>query len=154
MNANNPVESLTTTEVRGIYSGEYTNWNSFCDINRPINPVTRLRGSGSQSAMDKFMGDLEYGKKSPLVLFGSSIGFSFRYYMDGIVGNEDVKMIALNGVYPSAENIRNGDYPIIAQFYAIYRADNTNKNIPVMIDWILSDEGQTLIEESGYVRIN
>ena len=107
VNANNPVESLTTAEVRGIYSGEYTNWSSFCDVNRPINPVTRLRGSGSQSAMDKFMGELEYGRKSPLVLFGSSIGFSFRYYMDGIVGNEDVKMIALNGVYPSAENISN-----------------------------------------------
>ena len=154
VNANNPVESLTTAEVRGIYSGEYTNWSSFCDVNRPINPVTRLRGSGSQSAMDKFMGELEYGRKSPLVLFGSSIGFSFRYYMDGIVGNEDVKMIALNGVYPSAENISNRTYPIIAEFYAIYRADNDNPNIPVLIDWILSNEGQSVIEECGYVRIN
>ena len=154
VNANNPVESLTVAEVRGIYSGEYTNWSSFCDINRPINPVTRLRGSGSQSAMDKFMGDLEYGKKSPLVLFGSSIGFSFRYYIDGIVGNEDVKMIALNGVYPSAENISNRTYPIIAEFYAIYRADNDNPNIPVLIDWILSNEGQSIIEGCGYVRIN
>ena len=154
VNANNPVESLTTAEVRGIYSGEYTNWSSFCDVNRPINPVTRLRGSGSQSAMDKFMGELEYGRKSPLVLFGSSIGFSFRYYMDGIVGNEDVKMIALNGVYPSAENISNRTYPIIAEFYAIYRADNDNPNIPVLIDWILSNEGQSIIEGCGYVRIN
>ena len=154
VNANNPVESLMAAEVRGIYSGEYTNWNSFCDVNRPINPVTRLKGSGSQSTMDKFMGDFEYGRKSPLVLFGSSIGFSFRYYMDGIVGNEDVKMIALNGVYPSAENISNRTYPIIAEFYAIYRADNDNPNIPVLIDWILSNEGQTLIEECGYVRIN
>ena len=154
VNSNNPVESLTVADIRGIYSGEYTNWNAFCDVNRPINPVTRLEGSGSQSAMDKFMGDLEYGKKSPLVLLGSSIGFSFRYYMDGIVGNEDVKMIALNGVYPSAENISNRTYPIIAEFYAIYRADNDNPNIPVLIEWLLSDEGQTLIEESGYVRIN
>ena len=63
-------------------------------------------------------------------------------------------MLSLNGVYPSAENIRNRSYPIVAQFYAIYRADNTNENIPVLIDWILSDEGQELIEKSGYVRIN
>lgn len=63
-------------------------------------------------------------------------------------------MLSLNGVYPSAENIRNGTYPVIAKFYAIYRADNENENVPRLIEWILSDEGQTLIEETGYVRIN
>ncbi|MBQ3004066.1 MAG: phosphate ABC transporter substrate-binding protein, PhoT family, partial [Clostridia bacterium] len=110
--------------------------------------------SGSQSAMDAFMGDTAYGTKSPFAVVGGSIGFSFRYYMDGIVNNGEVKMLALNGIYPSAENIQNGSYPVIAQFYAIYRKDNTNKNIPVLIDWLLSDEGQTLIEKSGYVRIN
>ena len=67
---------------------------------------------------------------------------------------ENVKMLSLNGVYPSAENIKNGTYPVIAQFYAIYRADNTNENIPVLIDWILSEEGQRIIEETGYVSIN
>ena len=74
--------------------------------------------------------------------------------MDGIVENSQVKMLSLNGVYPSAENIRNGTYPVIVKFYAIYRKDNQNENIKKLIDWILSDEGQTLIEESGYVRIN
>ena len=154
VNENNPVDNLTTEQVRGIYSGEYTNWSQVGGVNRTINPVTRLEGSGSQSAMDAFMGETKIAPKSPFAMLGASIGFSFRYYMDGIVDNQGVKMLSLNGVYPSAENIRNGDYPIIAQFYAIYRADNTNENIPVMIDWILSDEGQTLIEESGYVRIN
>lgn len=82
-----------------------------------------------------------------------SIGFSFRYYMDGIVGNEKVKLLSLNGVYPSAANIQNGSYPIISEFYAIYRSDNDNANIPVLLEWILSDEGQSIIEGSGYVRI-
>ncbi len=154
VNENNPVDSLTAEQVRGIYSGEYTNWSQVGGVNRAINPVSRLEGSGSQSAMNSFMGECEIAPKSPLAVMGASIGFSFRYYMDGIVDNQGVKMISLNGVYPSAENIQNGSYPIIAQFYAIYRADNTNENIPVLIDWILSDEGQTLIEDSGYVRIN
>ena len=100
------------------------------------------------------MGDTEIGMKSPLSLFGASIGFSFRYYMDGIVANDSVKMLSLNGVYPSAENIQNRTYPIIAEFYAIYRSDNDNPNIPILIDWILSDEGQQIIEQCGYVRIN
>ena len=154
VNENNPVDGLTVEQIRGIYAGEYTNWAELGGANRIINPVTRLEGSGSQSAMNAFMGDREIATKSPFAIAGASIGFSFRYYMDGIVGNQAVKMLALNGVYPSAENIQNGSYPIIAQFYAVYRADNTNKNIPLLIDWILSEEGQTLIERSGYIQIN
>ncbi len=153
VNEKNPVENLSVEQVRAIYAGTYKNWSEVGGPDRVINPVTRLAGSGSQSAMDAFMGEQKIGMKSPLAVTGASIGFSFRYYMDGIVGNEGVKMLSLNGVYPSAENIQNGTYPVIAQFYAIYRADNKNENIPVLIDWILSEEGQTIIEESGYVRI-
>ena len=84
---------------------------------------------------------------------GASIGFSFRYYMDGIVENDSVKMLSLNGVYPFAENIQSKRYPIVTQFYAIYRADNENPNVKILIDWLLSDDGQTLIEQCGYVRL-
>lgn len=154
VNADNPVDGLTTGQIRGIYAGEYRNWADVGGVNRVINPVTRPKGSGSQSAMDSFMGEREIATKSPFAVVGASIGYSFRYYMDGMVGNDSVKMLSLNGVYPDAGNIRNGTYPVIAQFYAAYRADNTNENIPILIDWILSEEGQTIIEKSGYVRIN
>jgi phosphate transport system substrate-binding protein len=154
VNENNPVDDLTTEQIRKIYSCEYTNWSEVGGANRIINPVTRLEGSGSQTAFEAFMGEYEIGKKSPLAITGASIGFSFRYYMDGIVENSSVKMLSLNGVYPSRENIQNRTYPIVAQFYAIYRADNDNENVKTLIDWILSDEGQSLIEQTGYVRIN
>lgn len=153
VNENNPVDNLTVEQIRGIYSGEYTNWKDVGGPNRVINPVSRLAGSGSQSAMDSFMKRQEIKGKSPFALTGGSIGFSFRYYMDGVVGNDSVKMLSLNGVYPSTENIKNGTYPVIKQFYAIYRADNTNENIPILIDWIWSEEGQKIIEETGYVSI-
>ena len=154
VNSRNPVEDLTVDQIRKIYAAEYTNWNQVGGPNRIINPVTRLAGSGSQSAFESFMGDSPSGRKSLLAFTGGSIGFSFRYYMDGMVANSGVKMLKLNGVYPSAENIQNRTYPIVAQFYAIYRADNDNENIPLLIDWLLSPEGQELIEGSGYVRIN
>ena len=154
VNENNPIDNLTADEIRGIYAGEYINWSQLGGANRVINPVSRLKGSESQSAMDSFMGDAKIAPKSPLAITGASIGFSFRYYMDGIVGNKSVKMLSLNGVYPSAENIQNGSYPIIAKFYAIYRADNDNENVQKLIDWILSYEGQEIIEKTGYVRIN
>lgn len=154
VNENNPVDDLSVEQIRKIYAGEYTNWSSVGGANRVINPITRLAGSGSQTTFEAFMGDYEIGKKSPLAITGASIGFSFRYYMDTVVENDAVKMLSLNGVYPSTENIQNRSYPVVAQFYAIYRADNENENIKTLIDWILSDEGQTLIEECGYVRIN
>lgn len=153
LNENNPVDSLTVEQIRSIYAGEYTNWSEVGGANRLINPITRIAGSGSQTTMEKFMEDKEIASKSLLTVTGGSIGFSFRYYMDGIVENDSVKMLSLNGVYPSAENIRNGSYPIISEFYAIYRADNTNENIPTLINWILSEEGQSVIEGSGYVGI-
>lgn len=154
VNENNPVNDLSVDQIRKIYACEYTNWTEVGGANRVINPVTRLEGSGSQTTFESFMGEYEIGSKSPLAITGASIGFSFRYYMDGIVENDAVKMLSLNGVYPSPENIQNRSYPIVARFYAIYRADNVNENIPVLIDWILSDEGQQIIEESGYVRIS
>ena len=153
VNKNNPIDSLTTEQIRKIYSCEYKNWSDVGGVNRIINPVTRLEGSGSQTAFEAFMGGEKIGRKSIFVITGASIGFSFRYYMDGIVENDNVKMISLNGLYPNAENIQNKTYPIVAQFYAVYRADNENKNIPVLIDWLLSEEGQTIIEKTGYVRI-
>ncbi len=149
----NPVNDLTVDRVRDIYGGTIRNWAEVGGTYRPINPITRLKGSGSQSMMDIFMGDREIATKSPLAFVGGSIGFSFRYYMADMVANSSVKMLSLDGVYPSPENIRNGSYPVVAQFYAIYRADNDNPNLPILLDWILSPEGQQIIEEVGYVSI-
>ena len=154
VNENNPVDNLATEQIRRIYAGEITNWRQVGGVNRVINPVTRLQGSGSQTTFEGFMGEYTVGRKSVFAITGGSIGFSFRHYMDGIVENDAVKMLSLNGIFPSAENIQNGSYPITTKFYAIYRADNDNENIPVLIDWLLSEEGQSLVERSGYVPLS
>lgn len=112
VNAQNPVNGLTTDQVRDIYAGVYTDWSQVGGAHRAIDPVTRLPGSGSQTVMEAFMGDREIARKPPLAITGAAIGFSFRYYMTGMVGNEGVKLLSLNGVYPSAENIQTGAYPI------------------------------------------
>ena len=153
VNSKNPVEDLSQEEIRGIYAGRYKNWKEVGGTNRIINPLTRLEGSGSQTALVNFLGNEKIGKKSPLAFTGGTLGFSFRYYVEGIVGNSGVKMVSVDGVYPDVENIKNGSYPIVSQFYAIYRKDNTNENIQPLIEWLLSEEGQYIIEESGYVGI-
>ena len=153
VNSQNPVDSLTCDQIRDIYGGAITNWKQVGGADRIINPVTRLEGSGSQSAMVSFMAGRPIARKSPFAITGASIGFSFRFYLEDMVANSGVKTLALEGVAPTAENIRAGRYPVTVPFYAIYRADNPNPNVPLLIDWLLSAEGQRLIEESGYVSI-
>ncbi len=152
VNKNNPVSDLTTSQVQGIYSGTYRNWAELGGEPKRIAALQRNEGSGSQTALKSFMKGKEL-KTDYNTFLGSAIGFSFRYYVEGIVSAGNIKMLSLNGVYPNKENIRNGSYPISDFFYAVYRKDNDNANIPVLLKWILSEEGQRIIEESGYVGV-
>jgi len=83
----------------------------------------------------------------------SSIGFSFRYYVEGIIKNPDIKLIAVDGIAPTVENIKNDSYPIVTPVYAVTYEGNPNSNVESLIAWMLSDEGQYIIEETGYVGI-
>ncbi len=154
VNKNNPVDGLTADQIRKIYRGEITNWKDIGGAPRVINPLTRIKGSGSQTMMDKFMDNDMHPYKNVFSIFGASIGYSFRYYLSGMVANDNVKMLSIDGVYPDAENIKNGRYPLTASFYVVYRKDNTNENVKKLVDWLLTDEGQQMIEACGYVPIN
>ena len=166
----NPVENLTTEQIKRIYAGEITNWKQVGGKNEKIAAFQRNKGSGSQSMLERFMGDVpimeaptemvtdlmsgiiervsDYKSKS------NSIGFSFRYYVEGIIKNPDIKMLSVDGVAPTAENIKNGSYPIVTPIYAVTYEENTNENVDKLLDWILSEEGQYIIEETGYVGIS
>lgn len=152
VNENNPVNDLTVDQIKDIYSGELTNWEDVGGANRIINPLDRPEGSGSQTVMLNFMGDKEI-KKNPLGIIGGSIGFSFRFYVEGIVANSGIKVLSVNGIEPTEENIKNGSYPIIYQFYAVYRKDNKNENVQRLVDFLLSDKGQEIIDKNGYTPI-
>lgn len=153
VNAKNPVESLTADEIRSIYAGDIKNWKEVGGANRRIHALQRKTGSGSQSSFLRFMGDVE-PKKDPLSVWGATIGFSFRFYTEGIVGEDSVKMIAVNGIEPTAENIRNGSYPITSSFFAVTRKNDPNENIQKVLDWILSEKGQEMVNRTGYVGVN
>lgn len=153
VNENNPIQSLTAGQIRGIYAGVYKNWREVGGDDAPIVQVQRVEGSGSQTAMVSFMQGTPLLRR-PTSIAGRAIGYSFRFYVSTLAGKENVKMIAVDGVYPSQENIRNGTYPATQCFYAVYRVNNQNKNIPLLIQWILSAEGQSIVEKTGYVPVN
>ena len=149
VNGSNPVDGLTVEQIRGAFSGEYTNWKEFGGENMPINPLQRLTGSGSQSTLLRFMGDTEI-KPNPLGFLGSPLGFTFRFYAEDVVRHGNVKLLSVNGVYPISENISNGSYPIVSDFYAVYDKSNPNPAVKEMIDFILSEQGQNIVEKTGY----
>ena len=165
----NPITNLTTEQIKDIYSGKITNWKDVGGKNEKIAAFQRNEGSGSQSMLKRFMGDtpiadaptemvndLMAGIIEQVADYKSktnSIGFSFRYYVEGIIKNPDIKMISIDGAAPTSENIRNGSYPILTPIYAVTYKENQNGNVDKLLEWILSDEGQYIINETGYVRI-
>ena len=166
----NPIDNLTTEQIKGIYSGEITNWKQVGGKNEEIAAFQRNEGSGSQSMLQRFMGDTPI-MEAPTEMVNTmmsgiieqvsnyrsksnSIGFSFRYYVEGIIQNPDIKMLSVDGVAPTAENIRNGSYPIVTPMYAVTYEENTNENVDLLLQWILSEEGQYIIEETGYVGVS
>jgi len=165
----NPVDNLTSEQIRMIYTGEITNWKQVGGKNEPITAYQRNEGSGSQSMLLRFMGDKIPMEPSTETYVGGmldiietvadyrnkdgSIGFSFRFYMEGIIKNPDVKLLSVDGVAPTVENIQNGAYPITTSLYAVTWADNENENVALLLEWILTEEGQELVEKTGYVPI-
>ncbi len=166
----NPIDNLTTEQVQAIYSGEITNWSQVGGKNEKIAAFQRNEGSGSQSMLIRFMDGKEI-MEAPTELVNDfmsgivervsdyrsksgSIGFSFRYYLEGIIQNPDIKILSIDGIAPTPENIKNGTYPITGPLYAVTYEGNDNENVEKLIDWVLSEEGQELIEKTGYVAIN
>ena len=169
VNEQNPVDDLSIEEIRGIYSGEITNWEEVGGENETIEAFQRPEGSGSQTALQNLMGDTVLSDPpSELVVGGmggiisstanyknhkNALGYSFRYYSMELVNNNSIKHLSLEGVAPSKDSIPDETYPVAKSFYAI-TAGSDNANVDPFIEWILSSEGQTLVEASGYVPIN
>lgn len=162
-NADNPVSGLTLGQIAGIYGGEYSNWSELGGRDEQIAPFDRAQGSASRAAFITLLG----GEIAPAQNFGETpetdgahyrnspgaIGYSFRYYAHRAADGKLVKLLTLDGIEPSPENIRTGVYPATAKFYAVTAGDD-NRILQEFINWMTSAEGQYLVEQSGYVAVN
>jgi phosphate transport system substrate-binding protein len=171
VNKENPIDNLTINNIRDIYSGKVTNWNKLNGVDQDIMAFQRPKNSGSQTILEKIMGNIsiikprmeyavaaEMGKIIDMVAdyrnFPNAIGYSFLQFSTGMVKNDQIKLLSIDGIFPSYEAIQNGSYPFSEIFYAIYiDSDNKNENIDLFIEWILSRQGQTLISKTGYIPI-
>ena len=169
VNADNPPENISVDQIRGIYSGEITSWDALgVEGIGDIIAYQRNKNSGSQTTLEKLMGDTPLMEAPSIYVsdgmedilttieyrnFPNAISFTFRFFCKDMIGSS-VKMLAIDGVAPTEENIRNGSYPLITPVYAVTRKGETNPNVQILLDWITGSQGQELVEKSGYVGVN
>ena len=168
VNIDNPVNNITSEQIRMIYSGQITNWKEIGGNDQEIIPYQRDKGSGSQTLLESIMGETPI--MEPLIAHGigsmnrvitavssytnypNAIGYSFLFYTTEMARNRKIKLLAIDGVTPSRETIKSGEYIFSNTFYAITRGDES-ENAKKFINWILSEEGQYLVEKTGYVPV-
>ncbi len=162
----NPVDNITSEQMRAIYHGDITNWKEVGGKNQSIVAFQRPEGSGSQTMMLYFMGDVTlkepktYEMTNPMDGIvhrvanynneAGALGYTFRYFLEGLMEETGVKMLSIDGVYPTVENVKNGTYPLITGLYCVTRANEDDPNVRKVLDFLLSEDGQYIIETTGY----
>jgi len=169
VNADNPVESLTPDQLRGIYTGEITNWSQVGGEDADIVAFQRNETSGSQVLMQKLvMKDAQMAPAPQEMIPGemdtlmtavkgyadsaNAIGYSVYYYANDMRMADGLKILKVDGIEPTDETIGDGSYPFVNPYFVVI-ADSTAADSPTQIlhDWLLSDAGQTLLTGEGYV---
>jgi phosphate transport system substrate-binding protein len=171
VNKDNPVNNLSSQQLKDIYAGRIKLWRQVGGKWEFIKPFQRPQNSGSQTAFEKFMEGVKImPARQELVAtsmgslveslaeyrnFSSAIGYSFRFFVNEMSGNKDVKILSIDGVYPDERTIRDGSYPISLELYAVTsdQTENKNPNTKVFINWLLSPQGQRLVEKVGYIPL-
>ncbi len=165
----NPVTDLKADDIRKIYSGEITNWSQLGGKNQMIRAFQRPQNSGSQTMMQYFMGDTPLKEPMTYEVVGAmegiirkvaqynnengAMGYSFRYFVEDLQQENDVRVLSVDGVAPTLENIENGSYPLTVDLCLITLEDAKNPYVEKMIEYCLSEEGQEIIGKTGYGRL-
>jgi len=160
VNPDNPVNSLTLEEIRGIYAADYTNWNQLGGPDARIHIIAREEGSGTRSAFEELVMDEE--RITPRAIVQDSNGsvrqlvsddpFSIGFISLGLVeiGERPVKALRINNVAATRSNVLNGDYALYRSFLFVSLEQPTG-NVMQFIDFIRSPEGQKIMADEGLI---
>jgi len=165
----NPIDNLTTEQVRDIYSGRITNWQELGGNDRSIRNYQRNNLSHTYRIMNELVmqgmqqttpiqvrDDRGVMRTAAFQNFPGSIGYCLLSHLNnnGFRLNSEVKILSIDGVFPDEASIRNGTYPLAINFYAAIRKGEEDDVGGRFLEWILSDEGQACIRQSGYLPLH
>ena len=162
VNKNNPVSDITISQVRDIYEGRITNWKQLGGNDAPVELYVRkseISGVGytlrklvfpensngftSKAHVVKSSGPAEKAVVSNINAF-TATGISSA-------SRRDVKMLAVHGVEPNFETIKNGSYMLYRPLYLVTKVVETNPLVNDFVKYATSEEGTAVIRNTGTV---
>jgi len=161
VHTSNPINTITIQQVRDIYGGKINNWKQLGgpDLNL-ISVITTTKGFGGiGEAIEKYVlnGKRPVPQKNS-TLQASSVaiweqlveempeGFASTGF--GSARKRKVKMLQVNGVAPTKENIISGKYPLRRPLFLVVKK-NTRPEARKFVDFVVGKRGQALISSYG-----
>ena len=156
----NPVSDISKDKIAQIYKGEITNWKDVGGPDKKIYVISRESGSGTRGAFEELVGFEDEllddaiiangngGVKADVSKKDDAIGYISLGYVD-----DTVKSLKIDGTEATVENIQKDEYPIARPFLMVTKG-NESKETKAFLDFILSDDGQKIVAEEGYIPVN
>jgi len=155
----NSLTDLSVAQLRQIFTGKLTNWRDLGLPPREIDAINREEGSGTREAFELLV--MDKAEVSPAAMVQDSNGAvreivagdpnSIGYISAGLVDNR-VKAVAIDGVLPALENIKNHSYKLRRRFLLVSR-EAPGDSCKQFVDFVLSPQGQQILEKEGLVGI-
>ena len=158
VNPDTKVENLTKEQLAQIYTGEITDWADVDGDSAPIVVIGREAGSGTRGAFeelldvtDKCTYASELDSTGKVASTPGSIGYVSLDVLD-----DTVKALKLEGVEPTAENIKAGNYFLSRPFVMATKGEISEQSEPVqaLFDYLSSAEGKDLISSVGLITVD
>ncbi|MBW2620475.1 MAG: phosphate ABC transporter substrate-binding protein [Deltaproteobacteria bacterium] len=159
VNPGNKVKALSKAQLIDIFSGKINNWKSIGGVDKPINVYTRDKASGTRAVFwKKALDKGEITAKANFVVSNgamkssiSSDPYAIGYVSVGYI-DESVAPVALGGVVPTLENVKQGKYQIARGLYSNTKGEPSGLT-KKFIDFIFSPEGQKIASEKGFIPV-
>jgi len=155
--------TLSIDQVKAIFAGEITNYTDVGGPDAEIVVVSREEGSGTRAAFEELV--MESGDTEALITENALLQQSngqvrttvsetpntIAYVSFGFL-DESVNTVAIDGVEPTVENVKSGDYSIFRPLNMLTNGA-PNELAQAFLDFILSDMGQEIVAEE-YITVN
>ena len=160
----NPVKQLTRQQLEDIFRGKITNWKQVGGDDRKIVVYSRETSSGTYEFFKESVlknknymsGTLSMPATGAVIQSVSqtkgAIGYVGLAYVSPKIKTLAISYDNKNYSLPSVSNASRKLYPIVRPLYYYYNKQN-EKTISPFIQYLLSDEGQSIIKDNGYVPI-
>lgn len=153
----NFVKKIAVAAVAVVTAAGLVSCASGFDTSNNITVISREDGSGTRSAFEELfevetMAGAEINDRTGLVLTNVAGNVNAIGYISLGSLNDTVKALQINGVSPTTDNVENGSYEVSRPFNIATKGE-VSEVAQDFIDFILSDEGQQVVEEEGYIAV-